>query len=184
MNSTKSSAPDKTIIPLIWTVSIIVPIVVGILLKPGLIPTVDLGFNPYLLAKLNAIINSLVAVCLVIGLGLIRAKKIALHRAFMLTAFGLSAIFLVSYVLYHLSVGHTPYCDSGLIPKTPYLIILISHILLSVLIIPMASFSIYRAWHHQYEKHRKLAKVTFPLWLYVAVTGVLVYLFISPCYPA
>lgn len=173
---------DKIYIPTIWGASIAVPVVVGILLTPGLIPPVSLGFDPYLLSKLNAIINSCVSVLLVLGIVFIKQKKIALHRSMMLGAFGLSALFLVSYVLYHLSVGHTVYCEAGLVAKPVYYFTLISHILLSIFIIPLASFSIYRGLNDDIARHRKIAKITFPLWLYVSVTGVLVYLFIAPCH--
>ncbi len=173
---------DRLYIPMIWVASIIVPVVVGILLTPGLIPPIHLGFNPYILPKLNAAINSMVAICLVVGVVMIRQKQIRFHRLMMLSAFGLSAIFLVSYVLYHLSVGHTPYCEDGLVSKSIYYFTLISHILLSVTIIPLASFSIYRALSERFDKHRRIAKITFPLWLYVSITGVLVYFFIAPCH--
>jgi len=174
---------DKFYVPLIWGVSILVPVVVGILLTPGLIPPIELGFNPYLLSKINALINSTVSILLMLGVIFIRNRKIQLHRTMMIGAFALSAVFLVLYVLYHLSVGHTPYCGDGLVPANIYYFFLITHIALSVTIIPLASFSIYRALNMRYEKHKKLAKITFPLWLYVAVTGVLVYMFISPCHP-
>ncbi len=174
---------DKLYVPLIWAVSILVPVVVGVLLTPGLIPPIQLGFNPYLLSKINAFINSGVSILLILGVVFIKSKRIQLHRTMMISAFALSTVFLVLYVLYHLSVGHTPYCDEGLVPKATYYIFLISHIILSVTIIPLASFSIYRALNGQYDRHRKIAKITFPLWLYVAITGVLVYVFISPCHP-
>jgi putative membrane protein len=173
----------RTYVPLIWTFSIAVPVVVGILLTPGLIPRLELGFSPYILAKLNATINGTVSVLLLAGYLLIRAGKRDLHKMAMLGAFGLSALFLVSYVLYHLSVGHTPYCEDGLVPRNVYFFVLLSHILLSVTIIPLASFSIYRALSERFDPHKKLARITFPLWLYVSVTGVLVYLFIAPCHP-
>ena len=181
-NTILSANDQKKYTRLIWLVSILIPVAVGVLLTPGLIPPVSLGFDPYLLPKVNAIINSTVSVLLIAGFLFIRNKQIALHRTAMITAFGLSAIFLVLYVLYHLSVGHTPYCGDGLVPKPAYYTVLISHILLSIFIVPMASFSIFRAWNKDFERHKKIAKLTFPLWLYVSITGVLVYLFIAPCY--
>ena len=173
---------DRKINRLIWGVSILIPVAVGILLTPGLIPPVSLGFDALVLPKLNAGINSTVSLLLVVGYILVRRKQYDWHRRVMLSAFGLSAIFLVSYVLYHLSVGHTVYCEEGLVSKTAYYATLISHILLSVFIIPLASFSIFRGLTGKYERHRKIAKITLPLWLYVSVTGVLVYVFMSPCY--
>ena len=173
---------DNVYVPLIWAFSIIVPVVVGVLLTPGLIPPLNLGFDPLILPRINAGINSSVSVLLILGFLFIRSGNIAYHRLAMVSAFGLSAIFLITYVLYHLTVGHTPYCDAGWVPKGVYYFTLISHILLSVTIIPLASFSIYRAIKGSIDKHKRLAKITFPLWLYVSITGVLVYAFISPCY--
>lgn len=182
MSSTLSPSVRKKYVRIIWLVSLIVPVVVGVLLTPGLIPPLQLGFDPLILPKLNASINSSVSVLLIVGYILIRSGKRDLHRLAMLSAFGLSALFLVSYVLYHLSVGHTPYCEAGLVSKPLYLIVLVSHILLSVSIIPLASFSIFRAWQGEFSNHKKIARITLPLWLYVSITGVLVYLFIAPCY--
>lgn len=174
---------DKVYVPLIWVFSVVVPLVVGFLMNPRLGISIDWGFNPYILPKLNAGINSLVSIFLVMGIVFIKQKNRIWHQRSMVTAFTLSALFLVSYVMYHLAVGHTPYCADGLVPTPLYYVILISHVLLSVVIIPLASFSIFRALNERYDKHRKLARITFPLWLYVSVTGVLVYFLIAPCHP-
>lgn len=174
---------ERILVPVIWAVSIVVPLVVGVLLNPRLNLNIDWGFNPYLLPKLNAFINSCVSILLVLGFVFIKQKKIAWHRISMLTAFGFSAAFLVSYVMYHLAVGHTEYCEAGLVSSSVYYLVLISHIFLSATIIPLASFSIFRALSDRIDKHRKLARITFPLWLYVSVTGVMVYFFIAPCHP-
>ncbi len=174
---------SRLYVPLIWTLSLAVPLAVGVLMTPGLIPPIDLGFNPYLLAKLNAVINSAVTVLLIMGYIFIRQGKRAAHQRAMVSAFVLSSLFLVSYVLYHISVGHTVYCEAGLVPKGVYLTILLTHIALSVTIIPLASFSIYRALSERFDKHKRLARITFPLWLYVSITGVLVYFMIAPCHP-
>ena len=173
---------DKVYIPVIWTLTIAIPVIVGILLNPRLEFRLNLGFDPYILPKINAGINSTVSVLLILGFLFIRLRKITWHRRMMLSAFGLSALFLVFYVLYHLAVGHTPYCDEGPVSDIFYYFILFSHIGLSVFIVPLASFSIYRALSERFDRHRRLAKITLPLWLYVSVTGVLVYFFISPCY--
>ena len=173
---------DKIYLPVIWVLSVAVPLVVGILMTPGLIPQIDMGFDPYILPKVYSTINALVACLLIAGFWAIKNRKINIHRNIMLTAFGLSALFLVLYVLFHLSAGSTPYCEEGLVPKPLYLFVLLTHILLSATIIPLASFSIYRGLSEKYDKHRKLAKITFPLWLYVAITGPLIYFMIPPCY--
>lgn len=177
-----SKLNDKVYIPVIWALTIAIPLVVGILLNPGLGFRLNLGFDPYILPKINAGINSTVSVLLILGFLFIRMRNITWHRRMMLSAFSLSAIFLVFYVLYHLAVGHTPYCNEGPVTRSFYYFILFSHIGLSVFIVPLASFSIYRALSERFDRHRKLARITFPLWLYVSVTGVLVYFFISPCY--
>jgi putative membrane protein len=174
---------DRIFVPLIWTLSIAIPVVVAILMTPGLIPNIELGFDPFILSKLNAGINSVVSVLLVLGFVFIKQRKIPQHRAMMLTAFGLSAFFLISYVLYHLAVGHVKYCDEGLLPSGIYYVILLTHVVLSAAIVPLASFSVYRGLSERYDKHRKIARITFPIWLYVSVTGVLVYFLIAPCQP-
>lgn len=182
--STVAKFDDKRYVPLIWTVSIAIPLVVAILMTPDLLPKIELGFNPFILSGLNAAINSIVSVLLVLGFVFIRQRKIKQHRAMMLSAYSLSAFFLISYVLYHLSVGHVKYCEDGLLPAAWYYALLISHVVLSATIVPLSTFSIYRALSERYDKHRRIAKITFPLWLYVSVTGVIVYFLISPCHPA
>lgn len=172
---------DRVYVPVIWGVSIVIPLVVAILLNPRF-PQVDLGFDTSVLPRLNALINSAVSLLLIVGYVMIRQGKIYQHRMAMLSAFGLSALFLISYVLYHISTGHTAYCEAGTVPAGLYYFVLISHIVLSVFIVPLASFSIYRALSERFIQHRKIAKITFPLWLYVSVTGPLVYWMISPCY--
>lgn len=166
---------------IIWIVSIVIPLVVAVLINPRMELGLDLGFDSFILPKINAVINTIVSLLLILGFVFIRRRDINRHRLCMGGAFGLSAIFLISYVLYHLSVGHTPYCGEGGI-RTLYFILLISHIILSAGIVPLASFSIFRALSERYDKHRKIAKITFPIWLYVSVTGVVVYLMIAPCY--
>lgn len=173
--------------PWIWAVSIVVPIVVGVLLNPRMeevLPTFDASVVDAArkLPYVNATINSLVSICLVLGVVFIKQKKRKQHQAMMISAFALSAIFLVTYVTYHIVVGHVPYCEGNLVPSVVYYTVLITHIVLSVSIIPLASFSIYRALNGTFERHKKLARITFPLWLYVSVTGVMVVIFNSPCY--
>jgi putative membrane protein len=172
---------DRVLKPLIWAVSILVPLAVAVLLNPRF-PQLDIGFDTSFLPKLNAALNSGVTILLITGYILIRKGKIRQHKAAMLSAFGLSAVFLISYVLYHLSTGHTPYCEAGPVPPIVYYVVLISHIFLSIFIVPMALFTIYRALSERFDRHRKIARITLPLWLYVSITGVLVYFLISPCY--
>ncbi|MDX1905541.1 MAG: DUF420 domain-containing protein [Bacteroidia bacterium] len=173
---------DKIWIPIIWAVSIAIPLVVGVLITPELLPAPVLPFEPTILPLINAFLNGTVSILLVLGYVFIRNRQIKLHRASMLGAYILSALFLVVYVLYHLATEEARWCEASPVSKPLYLTILISHIALSVTIVPLATFSIYRALSERYGRHKRLARITFPLWLYVAVTGVVVYLLISPCY--
>lgn len=177
-------AISKKVKPWIWVVSIVVPIVVAVIENPRFTYKIDLGFNTYIFPAINAGINTTVSILLLVGLILIRQRKIDLHRKVMIAAFVCSALFLVSYVLFHISSPQTLHCEDSPVSKPVYFFILFSHIALSVSIIPLASFSIFHALRVDYEKHKRLVKFTWPLWFYVSVTGVIVYFFISPCYPA
>ncbi len=172
----KNDAKAKT---LIWLFSAIVFIAVTALSRVKL--EVDLGFDLHLFAKLNAIINSLVAVLLVAALVAVKSRKYQAHKNLMLTAMTLSILFLVSYICHHLFTGETRFGGEG-ISRTIYYIILFTHIPLAGLILPFILFTAYRALTGEWPKHKKLARVTWPIWLYVAVTGVVVYLMISPYY--
>ena len=178
---------------LIWTVSIIVFVAVAFLSKYKLI--IDLGFNPHLFATANAIINSIVAFLLLSGLITIKQKKYSLHKMIMLSAMALSILFLLCYIGHHLLAGETKYGDinhDGLVDdaerlqvgglRTLYYIILVTHIPLAAIILPFILFAAYRALTGEYEKHKKLTRITWPVWFYVAITGVIVYYMISPYY--
>ena len=142
---------------------------------------IDLGFDLHLFAKANAIINSLVAILLVAALIAVKSKKYEVHKKLMLTAMILSILFLVSYICHHLFTGETKFGGEGTI-RTIYFIILFTHIPLAGLILPFILFTAYRALTGEWPQHKKLARVTWPIWFYVAVTGVVVYLMISPYY--
>jgi putative membrane protein len=162
---------------LITIVSIVVPVVVAILFGVK-IPNVErLGFLPPIYAG----INGLTAVLLVIAVWAIKNGKRGLHQKLMTTCIGLSVIFLVLYILYHMTSESTTFGGEGVI-RYVYFFILISHIALSIIIIPLVLKTYARAYLGKFESHRKLAKITFPIWLYVAITGVVVYLMISPYY--
>lgn len=178
---------------IIWVFSIIVFLAVTALSRVKL--HVDLGFDPHLFAKANAIINSIVAVLLVAGLMAVRSKNYILHKRIMVAAIVLSFIFLVSYICHHLFTGETKYgdinndnlvdADEKLIIgklRLVYFLILFTHIPLAGLILPFILFTSYRALTGEYQQHKKIARVTWPIWFYVAVSGVLVYLMISPYY--
>ena len=173
---------DSLFIPLIIGLSIIIPIVVALLM---LFPTVfhveSANYNFSSLPFFHAILNGSTAVLLVTGFILIKNKKTSLHKLAMLSAFVLSAVFLVSYVISKLTNDPVPYGGEGVI-RYLYFFILISHILLSIPVLPLALFSIYRGITGEFDKHKSLVKWTFPIWIYVAISGVLVYLFMSPYY--
>lgn len=161
---------------LIIAVSIVIPVVVAVLFKVR-VQGYDLSFLPPIYAS----INGLTAVLLVSAVRAIKGGNRTLHERLMKACMILSAAFLVMYVLYHMTSDPTPYGGDGAL-KYVYFVILITHILLSIAVIPLVLFSYTRAWRGDYARHKALAKITFPIWLYVAVTGVVVYLMISPYY--
>jgi putative membrane protein len=175
-----TSLNDKVYFRIIATISILIPVVVALLLylpedwRPQ---SRDLSFLP----AFHAILNSLVSVALITGYVFIRNKNKTAHQWSMISAFALSAVFLISYVVYHSTNEPTSFGGEGFI-KSVYYFILISHIILAAVILPLVLFTVYFASRTNFEKHRKIARYTFPLWLYVSVTGVLVYLLISPYY--
>ncbi len=142
---------------------------------------VDLGFNPHLFATINAAINSTVSLLLVIGVVFVKQKKYEAHKNVMLSAIILSSGFLVSYIAHHLFAGETPFGGTGPI-RYFYYTVLITHIILAAIILPFILLTAYRSLSGDFQEHKKLARYTFPLWLYVSVTGVIVYLLISPYY--
>lgn len=143
--------------------------------------TVDLGFNVHVFATINAIINSIIAVLLVAALIAVKNEKYELHKKLMFTSLILSILFLVSYIAHHLLAGETKFGGTGAI-KIIYLIILFTHIFLAAIILPFILYTAYRALTAEFAAHKKLAKYTWPLWFYVAVTGPVVYILISPYY--
>lgn len=140
-----------------------------------------LPFDVHVFAKVNAIINSVVSFLLLVGLLAVKRSRYALHKKVMMTAMVLSFLFLVSYICHHLLSDSTSFGGEGAI-KIVYYIILISHILLAAIILPFILFTSYRALVAEWPAHKKLARITWPIWFYVSVTGVIVYLMISPYY--
>ncbi len=170
---------DKKAKLLIYVSSFVVFAAVVFLSKYKL--DVDLGFDVHVFAKANAVINSLVAVLLVAGLISARKKNYELHKKIMLTTILLSVFFLLSYIAHHLLAGETKFGGTGSL-KTIYYFILITHIPLAAIVLPFILFTAYRGLTGEYDKHKKLVRITWPVWFYVAVTGVVVYLMISPYY--
>jgi putative membrane protein len=127
-----------------------------------------------LLPSLDAFFNACAAVCLILGYVFIRRRNIPAHRASMLTAFGFSVAFLATYLLHHAQVGSVPFRGTGF-SRTLYFVLLIPHVLLAIAVVPLAVTTIRRGLLGRVPEHRKIARKTLPVWLYVSVTGVLVY---------
>jgi len=167
----------------IWIIilSIVIPVAVAVLF---MVKLKDLGINvrplPFL-PPIYATINGITAIILVVAVRAIKNGKVQLHQNLMKAAIGCSLLFLVMYIAYHMTTPSTKFGGEGAI-KYFYFFILLTHILLSIAIIPLVLVTYVRALAEKFDKHRKIARITFPLWLYVAITGVVVYLMISPYY--
>lgn len=164
---------------IIWIFSIVVFLAVVVLNRVQV--SAPEGLDVHVFARINAVLNSLVSVLLIAGLFTARAGQWTLHRAVMLTAMSLSVLFLISYILHHLFAGDTPFGGQGTI-KVLYYVILFTHILLAAGSLPYILFTAYRGLTGRYADHRRLARRTWPVWLYVSVSGVVVYMLISPYY--
>lgn len=184
---------DKRAKIIIYLVSFVVFAAVVFLSKYKL--DVDTGFDVHVFAKANAVINSMVAVLLLAGLFSVKQKNYLLHKRIMLSAISLSVLFLISYIAHHLLAGDTKYGDidhNGILSsdeknlagnlRMVYYFILFTHIPLAAIVLPFILFTAYRALTGEYDKHKKLVRITWPVWFYVAVTGVIVYFLISPYY--
>lgn len=168
------SIPDETLRIAIYVTAVVVTALVAfIITNPGVlrIGTFDVSYAP----TFHAFLNGSVAVLLCIGYVAIRTRRIALHRTLMLSAFSLSTIFLISYVIYHTQKAQPVHFAGTGFARAIYLVVLLSHIILAAGIVPLALFTIVRGWRGEYARHRRIARWTLPLWLYVAVTGVAVY---------
>ncbi len=178
---------------LIGIFSLVVFIVVVILGKFKL--EVELGFDVHIFAAINAFVNATIAVVLVAALIAVKNQRYELHKKLMMGALVLSVLFLLSYIAHHLLAGEAKYGDvnhDGIVDEAEklaagtmrvvYLIILITHIILAAIILPFILFTAYRGLTSEFPAHKKLAKITWPLWFYVAVTGPIVYFMISPYY--
>ncbi len=185
---------DKQYLAAIGIISVVIPIVVALLLfvpQTGKLGDVDVSILPHI----NALLNSATAVCLAVAYFFIKNHNEEMHRRLMMTAFVLSSLFLVSYVVYHFQAPSTKFGDTngdGILSEIElaeagimrgvYLFILLTHILLAAVVVPFVLVAFYFALSKQIGRHKKIVKFTFPIWLYVAVTGVIVYLMISPYY--
>lgn len=184
---------DKKAKGLIWAVSVVIFLVIVSLsrIKIDWHP----GFDPHIFALVNAIVNSLVAITLIWALIAVKGKKFELHKKLMSMAIALSVIFLLSYIAHHLLTGDTRFGDInhdhivsaeekaavGSV-RYVYYALLLTHIPLAAVILPFILFTAYRALSGNYATHKKLARITWPIWLYVAISGVVIYLMIKPYY--
>lgn len=170
---------DKLAYRLIGLVSVVVFTAVVILKNIQI--EVDLGFDVHVFAKINAVINGTVSVLLVLALVAVKWKKYDLHKRLMLLSIVMSVLFLITYIAHHALAGETRYpVDAPY--RSLYLIVLLSHIFLAAIILPFILYTAYRGLTSEFGSHRKVARVTWPIWFYVAVTGVVVYVMISPYY--
>ena len=190
--NTNQTAPKNKYNIWIWIVSIAIPLVVAVLFTVRIPGVERMGFLP----PIYATVNALTAIVLIMALIQIKKGNRKTHERFMKIAIGLSVLFLLMYVVYHMTSDSTKFGDTngdGLLSdlessalgaiKYVYYLLLFSHILLSVTVIPFVLVTYVRAINGDFKMHKKIARVTFPLWLYVAITGVIVFLMISPFYP-
>ncbi|CAI8348155.1 MAG: Uncharacterised protein [Cryomorphaceae bacterium] len=179
------SAIDKKVLRIIYILSTVIPIAVGVLMViPGeWKQAMGIAENSPVssLPLMHAILNGSTFVFLLLAVVAIKNKRVNIHRTFMLIALVLSSLFLVSYVIYHLTHPSARFMGEGAV-RYVYFFILISHIILSVPVIPLALLSVYRGWTNDIQRHKKIVRFSFPIWLYVSLTGVLVYLFMQPYY--
>lgn len=170
---------DGLAMGLILTVSAVVFITVVFLSDFKL--DADLGFNIHIFALINAVLNSAVSILLLAALTAVKKGKYLLHKRMMLGAMVLSALFLISYIAHHLLSDDTHFGGAGMI-RYIYFFILITHIFLAAVILPFILFTAYRGLIADWSGHKRLSKITWPIWFYVSVTGVIVYIMISPYY--
>lgn len=177
---TLSKKQNSTYLALIGVASVAVPLLVSLLLfmpQTGKLGDLDVSFLPHF----NAVLNSFTAICLLSGFYFIKNKQIDYHKLSMTTAFILSSLFLISYIVYHFQTPPTKFEGEGWV-RGLYFFLLITHIILATVVVPFVLLAFYFALSKQIERHKKIVKWTFPIWTYVAITGVIVYLMIKPYY--
>lgn len=166
-----------------WLIGIFSLMVFAIVVSLGRfkLTSVHLGFDVHIFARINAVINSVVALLLLAGLMAVKQGRYLLHKRVMISSLILSILFLISYICHHLFAAGTKYGGTGAL-RYVYFIILITHIFLAAVILPFILFTAYRALIAEWPRHIKIARITWPIWFYVSITGVIVYLMISPYY--
>ena len=173
----ENTALEKELNKFAYVISVLVLLLVVMMRRIKIETDIDFGFLPAFHSSLNA----LTAVLLVIALIFVKQKKIKAHRNVMFAALISSTLFLLSYVIYHFTTPETLYCGEGSI-RILYFILLITHVLLAAVIFPFILFTLIRGYTQQVEKHKKMARWVFPIWLYVAITGPVLFLMLRPCY--
>lgn len=173
----ENTALAKKLNKFAYVISVLVLLLVVMMRRIKIETDIDFGFLPAFHSSLNA----LTAVLLVIALIFVKQKKIKAHRNVMFAALISSTLFLLSYVIYHFTTPETLYCGEGSI-RILYFILLITHVLLAAVIFPFILFTLIRGYTQQVEKHKKMARWVFPIWLYVAITGPVLFLMLRPCY--
>lgn len=175
MQENKTLAKKLNLVAYILSAAVL--ILVGLMRRVKISTDFDLGFLP----AVNAVINTIVALFLLAALYFIKRKNIDKHKQMIFGAISFSALFLLGYVLYHFTTVETSYCKDGVI-RYVYYFILITHIILAGISFPFILFTFIKGYTFQVEKHKRMAKWVWPVWFYVAVTGPITYLFLSPCY--
>jgi putative membrane protein len=181
-NISSENTKQRNYNPLIWSLSVIaVVIILGINYIPRSTTGTIAGMQLTVLPLLNAILNGFAFIFLVFALVMIKKKNIKAHRNFILAAFTATILFLISYLTYHAMAGSTSFGGEGMMKMT-YYFVLITHVILSTALLPLSLFTLAKGLNMEVAKHRKIARWTMPIWLYVSFTGVLVYIMISPYY--
>ena len=175
MKENKALAKKLNIVA--YILSAVVLLLVGMMRRVKLDIGLDLSFLP----MVNALLNTVVAILLVVALYYIKKKDIINHRKAIIAAMGFSALFLTGYVFYHFTTEETRFCREGMI-RNVYFFFLITHVVLAAVSLPFIFFTFIRGFTYQVEKHKKMARYVWPIWFYVAITGPLCYLLLRPCY--
>jgi uncharacterized membrane protein YozB (DUF420 family) len=170
-----STSDEATAHRVIAALSVFVVVAVAVVLSVVPRRALPAGSGPDPLATLNATLNGGSALGLSLGFFAIKRRRIALHRACMLTSFALSSVFLVTYLIHHARVGSVPYGGHGVL-RAVYFALLVPHVLLAAAVVPLALVTLRRGWIRDVARHRYIARRTLPIWLYVSVSGVLLYL--------
>lgn len=174
-------APNDILASKLNKISIVLSVVVLALVGLMRRVKIDLGIDFSFIPPISAVLNTLVAICLLLALYFVKQKDILKHKRAIFSALAFSALFLLCYVLYHFTTVETTYCQDGNI-KYVYYFLLITHIVLAGISLPFILLTFTRGYTYQVEKHRKMARWVYPIWLYVAITGPVCYLMLKPCY--